>query len=76
MHQLVNGTNFSSVSLNKKNVFFQIQTIRAVLKKELELPLIEISDEKARLYGRDILFTGRLQEIYTSVISSNALLPS
>nr|XP_018901399.1 PREDICTED: N(G),N(G)-dimethylarginine dimethylaminohydrolase 1 [Bemisia tabaci] len=37
----------------------EIQTIRAVLKKELELPLIEISDEKARLYGRDILFTGK-----------------
>lgn len=38
---------------------FQLDTIRAVLKKELEIPLIEISDKNARLDGGDVLFTGK-----------------
>ncbi|XP_014477821.1 PREDICTED: N(G),N(G)-dimethylarginine dimethylaminohydrolase 1 isoform X1 [Dinoponera quadriceps] len=37
----------------------ELDTIRAVLKKELEIPLIEISDQNARLDGGDVLFTGR-----------------
>ncbi|XP_020285159.1 N(G),N(G)-dimethylarginine dimethylaminohydrolase 1 isoform X2 [Pseudomyrmex gracilis] len=37
----------------------ELDTIRAVLKKELEIPLIEISDKSARLDGGDVLFTGR-----------------
>ncbi|KAF7993178.1 hypothetical protein HCN44_006238 [Aphidius gifuensis] len=37
----------------------EIETIRAVLKKELELPLVEIADKNARLDGGDVLFTGR-----------------
>ncbi|KAL1117453.1 hypothetical protein AAG570_004779 [Ranatra chinensis] len=37
----------------------EVETIRAVLKKELELPLVEMSDEKATLDGGDVLFTGR-----------------
>ncbi|CAB0041283.1 unnamed protein product [Trichogramma brassicae] len=37
----------------------EIQTLRAVLKKELEIPLIEIADEQACLDGGDVLFTGR-----------------
>ncbi|XP_012536800.1 N(G),N(G)-dimethylarginine dimethylaminohydrolase 1 isoform X2 [Monomorium pharaonis] len=37
----------------------ELDTIRAVLKKELEIPLIEISDKNARLDGGDVLFTGR-----------------
>lgn len=32
--------------------------MRAILKNELELPVIEISDEKATLDGGDVLFTG------------------
>lgn len=39
--------------------FFQLDTIRTVLKKELEIPLIEISDKNARLDGGDVLFTGK-----------------
>ncbi|XP_019864782.1 N(G),N(G)-dimethylarginine dimethylaminohydrolase 1 isoform X2 [Aethina tumida] len=37
----------------------EIETIRVVLKKELDLPIIEMSDAKARLDGGDVLFTGR-----------------
>ncbi|KAJ8919906.1 hypothetical protein NQ315_006435 [Exocentrus adspersus] len=37
----------------------RVETIRVVLKKELDLPIIEISDAKARLDGSDVLFTGR-----------------
>ncbi|XP_063977196.1 N(G),N(G)-dimethylarginine dimethylaminohydrolase 1 isoform X1 [Diachasmimorpha longicaudata] len=37
----------------------EIETIRAVLKKELEIPLVEIADKNARLDGGDVLFTGR-----------------
>lgn len=37
----------------------EIETIRVVLKKELEIPLIEIADKNARLDGGDVLFTGR-----------------
>ncbi|KAH1018778.1 hypothetical protein HUJ05_006481, partial [Dendroctonus ponderosae] len=35
------------------------ETIRVVLKKELDMPIIEMSDENARLDGGDVLFTGR-----------------
>jgi dimethylargininase len=35
-----------------------VETIRAVLKKELDLPIVEISDESAKLDGGDVLFTG------------------
>ncbi|XP_018324988.1 N(G),N(G)-dimethylarginine dimethylaminohydrolase 1 [Agrilus planipennis] len=37
----------------------EIDTIRVVLKKELDLPIIEISDHTATLDGGDVLFTGR-----------------
>ncbi|XP_063910022.1 N(G),N(G)-dimethylarginine dimethylaminohydrolase 1 isoform X1 [Zophobas morio] len=37
----------------------EVETIRVVLKKELDLPIIEISDSKAKLDGGDVLFTGR-----------------
>jgi hypothetical protein len=30
-----------------------------VLKKELDLPIIEMSDAKAKLDGGDVLFTGK-----------------
>jgi dimethylargininase len=38
--------------------FLQVETIRAVLKKELDLPIVEIGDESAKLDGGDVLFTG------------------
>ncbi|XP_011497158.1 PREDICTED: N(G),N(G)-dimethylarginine dimethylaminohydrolase 1 [Ceratosolen solmsi marchali] len=37
----------------------EIEIIQTVLKKELEIPLIEISDKNACLDGGDVLFTGR-----------------
>lgn len=37
----------------------QLATVRAVLKKELQLPIVEMADESARLDGGDVLFTGR-----------------
>lgn len=37
----------------------EVESIRAVLKKELDLPIIEIGDENAKLEGGDVLFTGR-----------------
>jgi dimethylargininase len=36
-----------------------VDTIRAILKKELNIPLVEIADPKATLDGGDVLFTGR-----------------
>lgn len=39
-------------------LWFQVETIRAVLKKELDLPIVEIGDESAKLDGGDVLFTG------------------
>lgn len=33
--------------------------MRAILKKELNLPTVEITDPKATLDGGDVLFTGR-----------------
>lgn len=38
--------------------------MRAVLKKELEISLIEIADKDARLDGGDVLFTGKFILIY------------
>lgn len=37
----------------------EVDTIRAVIKKELELPIVEVLDPKATLDGGDVLFTGR-----------------
>lgn len=37
----------------------EVETIRVVLKKELDIPIIEMSDKSARLDGGDVLFTGR-----------------
>ena len=35
-----------------------MDTIRAVIKKELQLPVVEVLDPKATLDGGDVLFTG------------------
>ncbi|XP_055524125.1 N(G),N(G)-dimethylarginine dimethylaminohydrolase 1 isoform X2 [Wyeomyia smithii] len=37
----------------------EVEAVRAVLRKELDLPLAEIADQNARLDGGDVLFTGR-----------------
>jgi dimethylargininase len=37
----------------------QVENVRAILKKELDLALVEIADPKAKLEGGDVLFTGR-----------------
>lgn len=47
------------MKLSNNNFSFQIETIRVVLKKELDLPIIEMSDANARLEGGDVLFTGK-----------------
>lgn len=41
-----------------------MDTIRSVLTKDLNLPIIEITDPKAKLDGGDILFTGELNFLY------------
>jgi len=41
----------------------QVEAIRAVLKKEIGLPIVEVSDKSAKLHGSDILFTG-IKNIY------------
>lgn len=51
---------------------FKLDTIRAVLKKELEIPLIEISDKNARLDGGDVLFTGKHDYIKYVIIDDFA----
>ncbi|KAK9694444.1 Immunoglobulin I-set domain [Popillia japonica] len=43
----------------------EVETIRVVLKKELDLPIIEISDPNARIDGGDVLFTG--QEFFVGI---------
>ncbi|XP_013785496.1 N(G),N(G)-dimethylarginine dimethylaminohydrolase 1-like [Limulus polyphemus] len=37
----------------------EVEIIRTIIKKELELPIIEIADPKATIDGGDVLFTGR-----------------
>ncbi|XP_054158087.1 N(G),N(G)-dimethylarginine dimethylaminohydrolase 1-like [Oppia nitens] len=37
----------------------EVDTIRAIIKKELKLPVVEIADPKATIDGGDVLFTGR-----------------
>ncbi|XP_050419879.1 N(G),N(G)-dimethylarginine dimethylaminohydrolase 1 [Adelges cooleyi] len=37
----------------------EVDIIRAVLKKEIGLPIVEVSNKSAKLHGSDILFTGR-----------------
>ncbi|XP_055613429.1 N(G),N(G)-dimethylarginine dimethylaminohydrolase 1 isoform X1 [Uranotaenia lowii] len=37
----------------------EVEAVRSVLRKELDLPLAEIADQNARLDGGDVLFTGR-----------------
>ncbi|XP_042219646.1 N(G),N(G)-dimethylarginine dimethylaminohydrolase 1-like [Homarus americanus] len=37
----------------------EVEYMRTILKNELELPVIEISDETATLDGGDVLFTGK-----------------
>lgn len=37
----------------------ETENIRAVFKKELDIPIVEIADPKAKLDGGDVLFTGK-----------------
>ncbi|XP_055617104.1 N(G),N(G)-dimethylarginine dimethylaminohydrolase 1 isoform X1 [Toxorhynchites rutilus septentrionalis] len=37
----------------------EVDAVRCMLRKELDLPLAEIADQNARLDGGDVLFTGR-----------------
>lgn len=48
------STNFIDLRL-----FGQVESIRTVFKKELDIPIIEIADANARLDGGDVLFTGK-----------------
>lgn len=41
------------------SVLFQVENIRAILKKELDVALVEIADPEAKLEGGDVLFTGK-----------------
>lgn len=40
-------------------LFIQVGNIRAVFKKELDIPIVEIADANAKLDGGDVLFTGK-----------------
>lgn len=43
----------------------QAVIIKAIIQRELGLPIVEISDQKATIDGGDVLFTGdRLREIW------------
>lgn len=37
----------------------EVESIRSVLRKELDIPIVEMKDENARLDGGDVLFTGK-----------------
>lgn len=43
----------------------EVEIMRSVLKKELDLPIIDIADKSAMLDGGDVLFTGK--EIFVGV---------
>lgn len=36
----------------------EVDSVRAVMKKELDIPIVEIADTNAKLDGGDVLFTG------------------
>lgn len=40
-------------------VFLQVENVRAILRKELDLAITEIADPNAKLEGGDVLFTGK-----------------
>lgn len=44
-------------------ISFQVESIRAVFKKELDIPIVEIADPKAKLDGGDVLFTGNIDSV-------------
>lgn len=44
--------------MNNDIHYLQVEYMRTILKNELELPVIEISDASATLDGGDVLFTG------------------
>lgn len=48
-----------------ENRIKEVEVVRAILKKELELPIVDIPDEKALLEGGDVLFTG--QEFFVGI---------
>lgn len=50
--------NHLSLIINIQRVG-QVESIRTVFKKELDIPIIEIADTNARLDGGDVLFTGK-----------------
>lgn len=55
-------TMFVSVSSDDTSVVcYQVDAIRAVIKKELELPIVEVLDSNATLDGGDVLFTGEFR---------------
>ncbi|KAG5672788.1 hypothetical protein PVAND_002882 [Polypedilum vanderplanki] len=37
----------------------EVENVRAILRKELDLAIVEIADPKAKLEGGDVLFTGK-----------------
>lgn len=39
-------------------IYLQVDTIRSIITKEIDIPIIEITDPKAKLDGGDVLFTG------------------
>lgn len=42
-----------------------MENIRAVFKKELDIPIVEIADQNAKLDGGDVLFTGKITFSFT-----------
>lgn len=41
------------------NRLSECDSVRAVFKKELDIPIVEIANQNAKLDGGDVLFTGR-----------------
>ncbi|XP_077299887.1 N(G),N(G)-dimethylarginine dimethylaminohydrolase 1 [Arctopsyche grandis] len=53
-----NGTALITRPANPRDPA-QADIIRAILKKELDLSIVEVTDENAKLEGGDVLFTGK-----------------
>lgn len=48
-----------------------MENIRAVFKKELDIPIVEIADPNAKLDGGDVLFTGKTM-LSTAISTENS----
>ena len=55
----MNHGEIALVTRHPYNIFFQVDNVKSVLRKELHQTVVEPTSSKALLSGSDVLFTGR-----------------